>query len=134
MRKTRLKMALYLAKRINMPPVFKIDRSYVEFSVLLNGEQQQFRFFALNDLQNQRLAALSLGVQKSPESVAQFMQEQAQIIEENLVSLHPECAQELQGQFIEALALNGKSAEFLSFIQEELEALRAQKKPSLKHS
>lgn len=117
-----------------MPPVFKIDRSYMEFSVLLDHETQNFRFYALSDNQNKSLASLSLGVQSNPNALEQFMQAQAAIIEENLVSLHtdPDQAQSLHARFVERLSENGKSAEFLAFVQEELEALRTQKKPNLK--
>ncbi|WP_163532739.1 hypothetical protein [Helicobacter suis] len=112
--------------------VFKIDRSFIEFSTTLAGKEQRFRYYALNDYQNKQLASLSMQVQNQS-ALDSFFQTQNEIIADNLECISDEQnAQEIQDQFLETLKQNGKSADFLNFVQEELEVLKKAKKPNLK--
>ncbi|WP_163565307.1 hypothetical protein [Helicobacter suis] len=112
--------------------VFKLDRAFVEFSTTLAGKEHRFRYYALNDYQNKQLASLSLQVQNQS-ALDSFLQTQSEIIADNLECIsETENAQTIKDQFLETLKENGKSADFLNFVQEELEALKKTKKPSLK--
>ncbi|WP_104750404.1 hypothetical protein [Helicobacter cynogastricus] len=118
-----------------MPPVFKLDRSYMEFSAILeDGTQQNFRFYDLSDFQSKRLFELSST--QGLQSASARMQLEYETIESNLLCLNEDAqkAQEYKQEFLNTMQENGKTMDFVSFVQEELAALRAQKKPNLKRS
>ncbi|BDQ26901.1 hypothetical protein HHE02_12280 [Helicobacter heilmannii] len=113
-----------------MTQVFKLDRNYMEFSADLGGLKCDFRFYAKSDLQEQRGLEFSQKAD-NPLGLAQLINYHYQVILENLVCLsHKDAGKE--AEFLENLKENGKTIEFLNFVDESLKAAFSQKKAPLK--
>ncbi len=114
-----------------MNQVFKTDRNFLEFSTDLDGLKVDFKYFALSDFQNRRLLDLSARTEKSTDNYDALIEFQYQTISENLIcTSHTDEGKEQA--FLEVLKQNGKTAEFLNFVNEQFSSALTQKKASLK--